>query len=109
MGERAVGRARRRVVAWNGEGVMRRRDFLLRVSAAVGMAMGLGNPRSYAQAGREIVFNGAGGTWQDNARKAWLTPFSQETGIAVIDTFSFDVGKLSTMVQTGMVEWDVTD
>jgi putative spermidine/putrescine transport system substrate-binding protein len=85
---------------------MKRRDFL-RVSAAVGIALGLPNAR--AQAKREIVFNGAGGTWQDNARKAWLSPFSKDTGIGVIDVVPFDIGKLSTMVRTGTVEWDVTD
>jgi putative spermidine/putrescine transport system substrate-binding protein len=109
MGERAIGRACRRTAALKGEGTMKRRDFLLRASATVGMAMGLQNLGAYAQGGQEVVFNGAGGTWQDNARKAWLSPFSQETGISVIDTFPFDVGKLSTMVRTGTVQWDVTD
>jgi putative spermidine/putrescine transport system substrate-binding protein len=65
--------------------------------------------RSAAQTAGEVTFNGAGGAWQDNARRAWLTPFAQQTGIRVTDVFPFDIGKLATMVRTRSMEWDVTD
>lgn len=56
-----------------------------------------------------VYFNGAGGRWQANARKAWFDPFRQESGISVVDTFPFNLGKLSTMVETESVQWDLTD
>jgi putative spermidine/putrescine transport system substrate-binding protein len=86
---------------------MRRRD-LLAGSFATGISA-LAAPRLSAQAAGELTFNGAGGDWQDNARRAWLTPFAQQTGIRVTDVFPFDIGKLATMVRTRSVEWDLTD
>ena len=56
-----------------------------------------------------VFFNGGGGRWQANARKAWFEPFEQSTGISVVDTFPFNLGKLETMVKTQSVQWDLTD
>jgi putative spermidine/putrescine transport system substrate-binding protein len=86
---------------------MNRREVLTGV-AAFGTAAFSGLNGSYAQTA-DLVFNGAGGSWQDNARQAWLEPFSKKTGIKITDTSPFDLGKLSTMVRTNTVAWDVTD
>lgn len=56
-----------------------------------------------------VYFNGGGGRWQANAKKAWFQPFEASTGITVVDTFPFNLGKLSTMVETQSVQWDLTD
>jgi putative spermidine/putrescine transport system substrate-binding protein len=62
-----------------------------------------------AQDSREVVFNGAGGSWQEHVRRAWLGPFAEQTGIRVRDTSPFDLGVLATMVRTRTVAYDVTD
>jgi putative spermidine/putrescine transport system substrate-binding protein len=86
---------------------MKRRDFLKVSVVAIGaLAM---NRAAMAQDSQELIFNGAGGTWQDNARKSWLTPFSEKAGVKVIDTFPFDIGKLQAMVKTNTTAWDLTD
>ena len=86
---------------------MNRRELLIG-SAAVSAAALASSGQVFAQAG-SMVFNGAGGSWQDNARRAWLEPFEKSTGTKVVDTSPFDIGKLSTMVRTRTVAWDVTD
>ena len=88
---------------------MNRRELLIGSSAALGTAVLSPVRNAAAQASKEVIFNGAGGSWQDNARKTWLDTFTAKTGIKVTDTFPFDIGKLSTMVRTNMVQWDVTD
>src|SRR5258708_24308494 len=71
---------------------MRRRDFLKVSGAAIGaLAM---NRAAMAQGSPELVFNGAGGTWQENARKSWLTPFREKAGVKVIHHFPFDTRQL---------------
>ncbi len=85
---------------------MNRREFVIGTTAA---ALTTRAGTLLAQNPREVVFNGAGGSWQDNARKAWLEPFAAKQGVKVVDTFPFDLGKMSTMVKTKTVQWDVTD
>jgi putative spermidine/putrescine transport system substrate-binding protein len=86
---------------------MNRRDFFLGSAAAIG-GLSLSAADVAAQS-NEVVFNGAGGTWQDTVRKAWLGPFTEKTGIKVTDTFPFDLGKMSAMVRTNTAQWDLTD
>src|SRR5882724_3329847 len=89
------------------EASMNRRELLVggaAVSAAALASVG----QMFAQGG-SAVFNGAGGSWQDNARRAWLEPFEKATGTKVVDTSPFDIGKLSTMVRMRTVSWDLTD
>jgi putative spermidine/putrescine transport system substrate-binding protein len=93
--------------AMNRRQRMQRREFLLAAGAALGTLAS--REPALAKAAEDVVFNGAGGSWQDNARKAWLDPFAKRTGIKVIDSFPFDVGKLATMVRIRAVQWDVTD
>jgi putative spermidine/putrescine transport system substrate-binding protein len=86
---------------------MNRRELLVG-GAAVSAAALASAGQMFAQGG-SAVFNGAGGSWQDNARRAWLEPFEKSTGTKVVDTSPFDIGKLSTMVRTRTVSWDLTD
>jgi putative spermidine/putrescine transport system substrate-binding protein len=86
---------------------MNRRELLVN-GAALAAATFSATKKSFAQTD-DLVFNGAGGSWQDNARRAWLESFSKKTGIKITDTSPFDLGKLSTMVRSRTVVWDVTD
>jgi putative spermidine/putrescine transport system substrate-binding protein len=89
--------------------MMNRRELLIGSGAALGVAALSPGQNAGAQVSKEVIFNGAGGSWQDNVRKAWLDTFTAKTGVKVTDTFPFDIGKLSTMVRTNTVQWDVTD
>ena len=55
----------------------------------------------------ELVFTSWGGAYQEAIRKAWLEPFSQETGIEIIEDTSPETAKVRAMVETGTVSWDV--
>ena len=57
----------------------------------------------------EMVFTSWGGTTQDAQKQAWAEPFTQETGIAVLQDGPTDYGKLKAMVEGGNVSWDVVD
>lgn len=57
----------------------------------------------------QVVYGGAGGTFQDAVRKTIFEPFTQETGVKVIDVGTYSLAKLVTQVETGNVEWDVVD
>jgi len=48
-----------------------------------------------------------GGTGQDAERKAYFQPFSEMSGIKVLDFPGADPNKVKAMVDTGNVEWDV--
>lgn len=58
---------------------------------------------------RELIFNGGGGASQEAMFRSIREPFGNQNGVKVIDTFPFDLGKLSTMVRTKTTAWDVTD
>lgn len=55
----------------------------------------------------ELVFTSWGGAYQDAVRDAWLTPFSRETGIRVLEDTGPSLAKIRAMVETGSVTWDV--
>lgn len=80
---------------------MRRLQFmkllvmLFTVSTAVAFAAG------------ELVFASYGGTYQEAIEKAWLQPFSEETGITIIEDTSPEIAKIKAMVDTNTVTWDV--
>ena len=86
-----------------------RRRMLQGSLAAVAAAQGLLSSRSWAQSG-QVVFTATGGTWQENARKAWLNEFEKATGVKVVDVVASPVlPKLQAMVEAGNVEWDLMD
>ena len=57
----------------------------------------------------QIVFNDSGGAMQNAMRKAFYDEFEKRYGIKVINTSPVDLGKLQAMVQSGNVEWTVTE
>jgi putative spermidine/putrescine transport system substrate-binding protein len=60
-----------------------------------------------AAAAEELVFASWGGAYQEAIRKAWLEPFSKESGIEVLEDTSPDMSKIKAMVETNTVSWDV--
>ncbi|WP_142501821.1 ABC transporter substrate-binding protein [Klebsiella sp. 2680] len=60
-----------------------------------------------ASADDEMVFSSWGGAYQDGIREAWIKPFSQETGIKVIEDTNPVIARIQAMVDTHKIEWDV--
>ncbi|MBX5168414.1 ABC transporter substrate-binding protein [Rhizobium sp. NZLR1b] len=56
-----------------------------------------------------MVFSSWGGTTQDAQKAAWASPFTEKTGITVVQDGPTDYGKLKAMVEAGEVTWDVVD
>lgn len=62
---------------------------------------------SNAAKAEEMVFASWGGTYQEAIVKAWLNPFSEETGIEIIEDTEPEVARIKAMVETNSLEWDV--
>ncbi|RUM24084.1 ABC transporter substrate-binding protein [Rhizobium vallis] len=56
-----------------------------------------------------MVFSSWGGTTQDAQKAAWASPFTEKTGVTVVQDGPTDYGKLKAMVEAGEVTWDVVD
>ena len=56
---------------------------------------------------QEIYFSSWGGAYQRALEKAWLDPFSNETGIEVYRDTEPEIAKIRAMVETGNVQWDL--
>lgn len=61
-----------------------------------------------AMAQEKVVFAGWGGSIQAAQRKILFNAFEKETGIKVIDVPDVSLAKIKTMVESGDVQWDVT-
>jgi putative spermidine/putrescine transport system substrate-binding protein len=84
-----------------------RRTFL-RTSAAAGIAIGAPHVISASRAaGKELVFVGFGGTYQEAQTKAYFEPFERDTGVKIIQTSGVELAKLRAQVQSNNVEWDL--
>jgi putative spermidine/putrescine transport system substrate-binding protein len=57
----------------------------------------------------QIVVNHSGGSMGSAMRKAFFNGFEKKYGIKVVETSPADFGKLRAMVESGNVEWDVTE
>ena len=57
----------------------------------------------------DLVFTSWGGTTQDVQSRAWLDPFTAETGVKVLQDGPTDYGKIKAMVEANGVTWDVVD
>ena len=57
----------------------------------------------------QIVVNHSGGSMGTAMRKAFFNGFEKKYGIRVIETSPADFGKLRAMVDSGNVEWDLTE
>lgn len=55
----------------------------------------------------EMVFASWGGAYQNAIKEAWIKPFSEKTGIDVIEDTEPEIARIKGMVDTGKVEWDV--
>jgi putative spermidine/putrescine transport system substrate-binding protein len=62
-----------------------------------------------ANAADNLSFVSWGGTTQEAQTTAWAAPFSEKTGIKVLQDGPTDYGKLKAMVESGNVQWDVVD
>lgn len=72
-----------------------------------GMLSGAGAATDLA--GREMVFASWGGSYQDAQKRSYCDPFSQSTGVNVVQDGPASGAKLRTMVEAGAPIWDVVD
>jgi putative spermidine/putrescine transport system substrate-binding protein len=79
---------------------------LLAGAFAAGLLLATGNVEA---AETTIVVNGSGGAAQEAIDEAFDAPFTEETGIRVQATAPMSLPKLKVMVETGNIEWDVTE
>lgn len=77
--------------------------------AATLVATLMGAAIATASAAESLSFVSWGGTTQDAQKDAWAVPFSEKTGIKVLQDGPTDYGKLKAMVESGNVQWDVVD
>ncbi|MFA1623933.1 polyamine ABC transporter substrate-binding protein [Rhizobium mongolense] len=56
-----------------------------------------------------LVFSSWGGTTQDAQKAAWANPYTEKTGLQVVQDGPTDYGKLKAMVEANQVTWDVVD
>lgn len=75
---------------------------------AAGMVASLLSVGSAAHAEETVVFAGWGGSIQAAQRKIFFDAFEKETGIRVIDVPDVSLAKVKAMVESGDVQWDVT-
>src|SRR5471032_2256900 len=73
--------------------------------SAAGPAFGQAEPAKPAQ----IVVNHSGGSMGTAMRKAFFNGYEKKYGIKVVETSPADFGKLRAMVDSGNVEWDMTE
>ena len=89
---------------------LRRRHVvsLLGGAAAVG-ASGRAFAQTEPPKPAQIVVNHSGGSMGSAMRKAFFNGFEKKYGIRVVETSPVDFGKLRAMVDSGNVEWDLTE
>jgi putative spermidine/putrescine transport system substrate-binding protein len=89
-------------------GIRRREVVSLLGGAAVG-ATGLAFAQAEPPKPDHIVINHSGGSMGTAMRKAFINSFEKKYGIRVVETSPVDFGKLRAMVDSGNVEWQVTE
>jgi putative spermidine/putrescine transport system substrate-binding protein len=72
-------------------------------------ALALVASASTAVAADSLNFVSWGGSTQDAQKQAWAEPFTEASGIRVVQDGPTDYGKLKAMVESGNVQWDVVD
>jgi len=82
-----------------------RRAFTLGATVAVGAL----TVRPVFAQDIEIVVNGSGGALAETIKKLFEDPFTKQTGIKVRTTAPVSLPKLKAMVESGNVEWDLTE
>jgi hypothetical protein len=95
--------------SWTSSVLHRRHALSLLGGAA---AVGAAGP-AFAQAEpakpAQLVVNHSGGSMGSAMRKAFFNGFEKKYGIKVVETSPVDFGKLRAMVDSGNVEWDLTE
>jgi putative spermidine/putrescine transport system substrate-binding protein len=95
-----------------------RREFLkvsgvgLAGAALLGSTVGCaGGEGGGGPSGKEggLVFTSYGGSFQRAQEKAWLEPYTKETGTEIREDSPTDYAKLQSMVENNEVIWDVVD
>lgn len=86
---------------------LHRRDLLL---AGGGAAMSLAMPNIIrAQDRGRVVISSWGGAFMDAQRAAFFQPFTEATGIEVVEATTPEFAKIRAMVESGNTEWDVVN
>lgn len=83
-----------------------RRGFM---SGAAAAGVTLAAPNILSAKSNRIVYANWGGSWEQAMRKAWWTPFTEETGIDIVSASNNTMGRLQAMVDSGRVEWDLME
>jgi putative spermidine/putrescine transport system substrate-binding protein len=78
--------------------------LLVTAVLATGMAVAQEPPKP-----AQIVFNDSGGDMTRAMREAFYSEFEKRYGIRVVNTSPIDAGKLRAMVESGNIEWSVTE
>ncbi len=87
-----------------------RRDVIAAVAKFMPAAMLAGPAMTRdARAAERIVVAAYGGSFAEGLDKAFFKSFTQETGIAVIQTPPVDPGKLKAAALVKAVDWDIID
>lgn len=91
------------------DGIGRREVVSLLGGVAAGATTGLAFGQAEPPKPDQIVVNHSGGSMGAAMRKAFINSYEKKYGIRVIETSPVDFGKLRAMVDSGNVEWQVTE
>jgi putative spermidine/putrescine transport system substrate-binding protein len=91
--------------------MLTRRQFLKLSGAGLAGAtlLGSGGCGGGGSAEKGLVFTSYGGSFQRAQEKAWLEPYSKETGTEIRQDSPTDYAKIQSMVENNRVTWDVVD
>jgi putative spermidine/putrescine transport system substrate-binding protein len=87
----------------------RRRVVSLMGGAAAASMAGRASAQAEPPKPSQIVVNHSGGSMGSAMRKAFFNGYERKYGIRVVETSPVDFGKLRAMVDSGNVEWDLTE
>jgi putative spermidine/putrescine transport system substrate-binding protein len=62
-----------------------------------------------AEEGKTLVYNGSGGIVEKVAKQVFAQPYEQKTGTKITFTAPVNFAKLKAMVESGNIEWDLTE
>ena len=75
-------------------------------SASAGASAACNPPK---QDGVTLSFTSFGGVYQEAQRKAWLTPYTELTGVQFTEDENSSNATIKSQVEAGQVTWDVVD
>jgi putative spermidine/putrescine transport system substrate-binding protein len=80
-----------------------------RSALAVALSVSSVLPALTAHAAESLNFVSWGGSTQDAQTSEWAAPFTESSGVKVLQDGPTDYGKLKAMVDSGNVQWDIVD